>query len=308
MLNLAQRPLYYLDFNHQKQFGSAEHFYHFLWGYLLPAMSQVVNIGSNGQPASHARFLFRTCGPVMDNLIHETAGLFDLDYQLVDKEYGDAAATKIPVPRWDVELRELDSRRPMKLDRRLGQCLVRRWQHRRTAARLAGDIHRVRASFKAKVAGVHTGDAVRTFAGKFLVLKRSAQPAYYEPGGKAEVPGYGTARRSLVGLEESVRTLQEQDLPVVLFEPGSVSLTEQIQAFSNCRGIAGIYGAEFANVVWMPPDTPVIWIYDTNTNHIPWITKQLSQLLRLRFVPVKAADKAAPALPLDILGKWLVSP
>jgi len=49
-------------------------------------------------------------------------------------------------------------------------------------------------------------------------------------------------------------------MSVALFEPGSVSLAEQIRIFSQCKGVAGIYGAEFANVIWMPPHTPVIWI------------------------------------------------
>ncbi len=291
--------MYYLSFNSQIRFGSVEHFYHFLWGYLLPGMSQILEIRGNCQPVSKVRFLFHTCGPVMDKLLHEIACLFDLDYQLVGREYNDAAATKILVPRWDIDLAKLALAPTVNQNPSLEH-----WRAA-TAARLAGNINSVKAALMAKVAAVHTSDTVRRLAGKFLVLKRSAQPAYYARGGMAEIPGYGTARRSLVGLEEAVQSLQKQNLPVELFEPGSVSLTEQIQAFSNCKGISGIYGAEFGNVVWMPPRAPVIWIYDTTADRIPWITKQLSELLRLRFVPIKAAEDAAPALPLDSLRNWL---
>lgn len=141
---------------------------------------------------------------------------------------------------------------------------------------------------------------------KFLILRRSPQPAFYEPGGKAERPGYGTARRSLIGLNESVQSLQSRNLPISLFEPGSVSLAEQIQAFRCCKGICGIYGAEFANVIWMQPGTVVMWVYKSTTNYIPWMTKQLSQLLNLRFIPIKAADDEAPALPVDSVSSWLL--
>lgn len=158
----------------------------------------------------------------------------------------------------------------------------------------------------AKVSETQTSEKIRALEGKFLILKRSAQPAFYERSGMAEIPGYGTGRRSLVGLEASVQLLQEQNLPVELFEPGSVTLAQQILAFSTCQGISGIFGAEFANVVWMQPGTSVIWIYNSTASRIPWITRELSQLLKLRFVPIKAANDVAPSLPVNSLRNWLL--
>ncbi len=292
--------VYYLNFDKKAHPGSVEHFYHFLWGYLLPCMAQILKIQSNCPPASQVRFLFHTCGPVMDKLLHEIAGLFDLDYALVSREHNDAALTKILVPRWDIELANLA------LVPTANQSpAVEHWRAS-TAARLGGNISIVKKALMAKVAAAQSSNTMRALAGKFLILKRSAQPAFYERNGKAEVPGYGTARRSLVRLEETVQSLQKRNLPVALFEPGSVSLVEQIQVFSRCQGVAGIYGAEFANVIWMQPGTPVIWIYSASAKRLPWMTEQLSLLLRLRFMPIKAVDDSAPELPLELFSNWLL--
>lgn len=291
--------MHHLIFDNQYGFGSSEHFYHFLWGYLLPGVSQVLKIQDSSQPAGNSRFLFHTCGPVMDGLLHETASLFDIEYRIVDRDHSDPVAKRVLLPRWDIELAMLTSATRTKLN----QSLNSRQSARK--ASLTDSISKVKSAFMKRAISPQVGHDAQKFADKFLILRRSAQPVYYEPGGQAEIKGYGVARRTLVGLEQSIELLRSQNMPVALFEPGSVSLAEQVGAFAACRGIAGIYGAEFANVLWLPPDTPVIWIYNKNADRMPWITGQLCELLRLRFIPVRANDDDAPELPLAVLREWL---
>lgn len=294
---MGRSSVYHLSFDNRVRFGSSEHYYHFLWGYLLPGLSEISRVKGDGQPSTDIEFHFRTCGPVMDKILHESAYLFNIKYKIFNRDYIDPAARIILVPRWDVEIVRL-SRENQPSAGGGAQNL----RSRRKASLLA-DINAVRSAFMTKVIDSQPASNLHEFRNKFIAIQRSAQPAYYNHGGMAEIPGYGLGRRTLFRLEETVLSLQAKDVPIALFEPGSVSLAEQIVAFADCKGVAGIFGAEFANIVWMPPSAIVIWIYNHGATQIPWVTQQLSQLLQLNFIPVKAKDDNTPTLPVDIFVK-----
>ena len=60
-----------LHFDNRMDNGSPEHFFHFMWGYLLPAAHETLERLSAG--ARREKFVFTSCGPKMDRLIAEVA-------------------------------------------------------------------------------------------------------------------------------------------------------------------------------------------------------------------------------------------
>jgi hypothetical protein len=69
-----------LNYDASVPFGSCEHYYHFLWGYLLPAFHEMIAIESNAEALdSKRRYLLRSCGPLMDPITREAFSLFQCD-------------------------------------------------------------------------------------------------------------------------------------------------------------------------------------------------------------------------------------
>jgi hypothetical protein len=64
-----------------------EHFFHFMWGYLLPAASALIDLRS-GPPSDQCsdEFVFTSCGPVMDAKTAEMARLLGVAAIVEDEE------------------------------------------------------------------------------------------------------------------------------------------------------------------------------------------------------------------------------
>src|SRR5438093_24212 len=71
----AMRRNYLLAFDGRRGTGVREHFFHFLWGYLLPAAHDIIELQSDclSHPLEN-EFIFVSCGPVMDTKTAELAG------------------------------------------------------------------------------------------------------------------------------------------------------------------------------------------------------------------------------------------
>jgi len=225
--------------------GSIQHFWHFVFGYLLPAVDAL-------PPRSHLarwldrfrrpdrrppEYLFESCGPLMDPVLRECFEAFRLRYTIEEKQAilaRQPPPRRLPLEHWDAftlqpEHQPALRQRLTRVVPRLRRVLINRCPCRRT-----------HGAFD-----------------KVLILMRSPEPAFYAPGGGAQVSGYGAARRRLANPEAIRDHFQQAGHPAGLYEPGVHSLACQMEVFTRARGIIGIKGAEWANLIWTPPGTPV---------------------------------------------------
>lgn len=88
---------YTLHFESQFTYGSCEHFFHFMWGYFLPAIHRI----SEEQDKDNT-YIFRSCGPFMDEHIHAVMQANQIKYRIEAKDFSCDASEDIFLPRWDV--------------------------------------------------------------------------------------------------------------------------------------------------------------------------------------------------------------
>src|SRR5438552_3591169 len=100
----AMRCTYVLAFDAGRGTGVREHFFHFMWGYLLPAAHAIIHLQSHTVPHQpQDEFIFGSCGPVMDTKTAEMARLLGVEYSIVqdEREARTPGTTTIVVRRWD---------------------------------------------------------------------------------------------------------------------------------------------------------------------------------------------------------------
>jgi hypothetical protein len=266
----AEQWRVHLDWSEQ---GSLEHYWHYLLGVILPLADLYRR---NPGRLRDARLLLDSCGPVMDSVI--TGPGLDLAVEIVD---GPPRIRREPMwrfrlhamlRRWRHALRLSPSWRP-KLEapvirlprwdaylRRHGSADVEFTEALAAVAKLMADLARDRGCCRSGSEGV------------YLLLRRSDPPPYFAPGGPAgrgAYGRYGSARRTLQGLEVCRDTLAEAGVASVIYEPGAHDLACQMRQFASARGIVGIRGAEFANMVWASPAALVLMIAYDRMDHAP---------------------------------------
>lgn len=133
---------------------------------------------------------------------------------------------------------------------------------------------------------------------KHLILRRSAQPAYYAPNGGARVETYGTGRRHFSGIEEGQTQLEARGVACMPYEPGAHNLGCQISHFSQCAGIIGVRGAEFANMIWLPEHARQIIFLSQGFAHSP-PQRALAQLLGLHYQEIASSGESGAHLDIE---------
>ena len=79
-----------------------------------------------------------------------------------------------------------------------------------------------------------------------------------------------------------------------------------MEAFRHCKGVVGVRGAEFANVLWMEPKSKVI-VIDPLTMDTPPIHKPLVKLLGLKYYELQTKEGPRPTLSADRIAEHLMS-
>ncbi|MEP0708728.1 glycosyltransferase 61 family protein [Parvibaculum sp.] len=212
--------------------GSVQHYWHFMFGYLLPAMDYITT-----RDGADETYLIESCGPVMDKLLVEALPALGADFRILDKaEIATAFAgcQRVDLDHWDHYT--LD---PAKRDE------------------LRSRIDRVVPILRARMPNRCPCGVTETCRNRILLLDRSSMPDFYKPGGGTDSPSYGSARRAIRNLAETRQRMRARGYPVIVYEPGRHELGCQIDVFSNARGVVGIRGAEFANMLWAPAGIPV---------------------------------------------------
>jgi hypothetical protein len=306
---LPQR--YFMAFDQRRGMGVQEHFFHFMWGYLLPAAHAIIDMQA-GASADRVRseFVFTSCGPVMDAKTAEMARLLGIECSIVqDEREGRRPGTiTVPVQRWDSFL--CDYSRSSGLPRRaVALGALRQAAHQRSIPpviwsrrRIVQEIRRLRRVVLATVPGRDEAGACGEDARCYYILKRSEQPPYYAPGrGGARTPTYGTSRRSLLGIEGAAVALSRESHRVEVFEPGRHTLAEQIRAFRSCRGIIAIRGAELANIVWLGATSKVIVINAGKFQLPAPPARGLAKLLGIDYAEIELGEDCYPALTDELI-------
>ncbi len=298
-----------MKFDESADFGSVEHYFHFIWGYLLPALNEIIKIDSDAHKKRIAEYHFRSCGPIMDTLIDELLSFYTIDYKIMSLIMldNDNNNREILVPRWDKWL--IDSRVTEDVKwtwKNIALSNITLWfKKNRYRTDFFSSIQHLKKNVMQKTDNASLRDNSNLSSKSYLILKRSSQPKYYEKGGQAEIATYGTARRELIGLEEAAESLRKRDIPIKIFEPGQYTLQEQIIAFSHCKGVIGIEGAEFANLIWMKPKSKVIMIRPKLMVDPPAL-EALAKILKLDFFGLSADEGWRPKLDPDLIYKILV--
>ena len=237
-----------------------------------------------------ARFYLCSCGPVMDRLTAEMMELLSLRFTLLPRNARSniPSHTLVHVPRWDILLYRAVVWKRASTSHRIRQVFRR---HRRSYgpplsepeySRLLSQIQVTRAAVLERVALEHSRKGHAPYSDAYLMLTRSEAVRFYEKGGGAQIPGYGTSRRALRGVDEAIALLTDRGINVVAYEPGSHSLVHQITAFFCCKGIFALRGAEFANLIWMRPGSSVVMIAPRQMK-IPLLQGLLSTIFGLEY-------------------------
>src|SRR5262249_14024358 len=105
----AMSHRYFMAFDERRGTRVQEHFFHFMWGYLLPAASAIIDMQA-GASTDRVRgeFVFSSCGPVMDAKTAAMARLLGIESSIVrdERESHRPGTVSVPVPRWDAFLCE----------------------------------------------------------------------------------------------------------------------------------------------------------------------------------------------------------
>lgn len=305
---VSQIKLYFAD---RIKRGSVENYWHFMLGYYLPLMHYFLDAEKKQVEIDHSQFLIHHCGPIMNKIIEESLSELKINYAFVDnlklvdpgrrsfsrrvyqklfRIFGRTTnigytCTKINgdvvIPRWDIQLSK-NSSHPVSFLR---------------------TIDSLRDSLQRKLATAYCCPEDKV-EGKFLLIKRSPQPSYYDDRRKGEWSGYGTGRRALLGLDEACERLNSKGIDTIIYEPGTHDMACQINHFFRCSGLIGVRGAEFANMFWMRPNAKVILIntpyFKKRLKDIP-PPRKLASLLALDYHEIEHNEES-PVLDAYLLG------
>lgn len=132
----------------------------------------------------------------------------------------------------------------------------------------------------------------------WLIIKRAAPPEIIssEAGKKARwFPGYGSERRELRGIEEGVKELESVGYLVKARSTGDLGLLQQITEFYSSKVLVGVRGAEFANMIWMDPESKVyLWMSSSFQNEP--IQRKLASACQIRYHEIPHEGQVSPVM------------
>lgn len=291
--------------------GRLQRFFHYMWGYLLPALAEAHRISQDcPHPCRH--FVMVSCGPHLDRGATELFDRLGLELTCADARVAaeDTSLEQIEIQRWDLLSMKLWAVRTPRLSRK-------RLRYLRRSVPVILHYSNVKSELRERISRVRNWVIPQLTVGspiagdlpapdQYLVLKRSPPPPLpaTDSSLKHVFRTYGTESRSLQGVEEAAAELQSRGNKIEVFEPGKYTLVDQIRVFANCRGIIGIRGSEFANQIWLKPGSPVVMISPHSMGPAE-LQQTLPWLLDLDYHELTTDDKH-PTLQADDVAGYLV--
>lgn len=310
---MQQSNIYY-RFDNRVSFGFPDEFFHFMWGYLLPTLVEI----SKNPRSNISHHLIRSCGPTMDQLTEDITRLLDYEVTIVPERSvrRDLTTRRVWVPRFDIglmrshfmpkEAHAVKSIRKMRKRLRRRPAKWRKFSDEQYDEQLTEALSHLRTTVVNQLGKLEPNSNLDVYKDQYLILKRSEQPEDFCTEKKRQKisPGYGIARRSLLGTDEAESLLRAKQFPVRVFEPGRHTMLEQISVYANCKGIIGIRGAEFANVIWMPTGSLITMIWPAQMK-LPSLQEQQARLLGLNYLESKIDRDSTPTLDPDFVATAL---
>ncbi|GEM_PF-2922451 len=252
--------------------GSPQKYWHYLWGYLLPTISFLIDKEASERHVPPP--IFESYGPLMDGVLADYMSILALDYRMAAPHENLASSQYMErfVPRWDVlqfsmawpYLRELPiSPAPSRQERwRNGIQVLRQRKLDALTSGMKGRrlLRRIEALKRFILHALSENEPADSTGSPYLVIDRSSAPAAQHDPNCRFVQEYGTATKSLRGVARTVAKLKDLGFNVERFEPGAVGQIEQITRFSNARGVIAIRGSDLANILWLKPGSKLIVI------------------------------------------------
>jgi len=237
----------------------------------------------------------------MDRITNQLLSVFDFDFKVVNADTLATIgknATPVKVPRWDILMRDnvnRHARRGMSPRKRL--VGVYHWLlqlgHMLKLPSQIRTVHQLLAHQIPLGTPDMAGTDLQELQDTYLLIKRSAPPKAYERSAlNKEATDYGTERRSLNGVEEAIDALGKAGIKAMAYEPGIHDIKHQINMLYHCKGIVGIRGAEFANMVWLKPKSKCIMI-DTTHIDAPPPQRVLAKAMHLNYTELSTTEKHA---------------
>ena len=272
-------------------YGAKDHFFHFMLAYLLPSIHFFFKNLKKGITKNNIGIFleFEDCGPLMNPVIKELTELLDIPNEIINKQINSFDEI-VYVPRWDKELRDsfffiFHHNKKFIFNKiiliRLIKEVVFKFDLGSIRFKFREDL-----LFTRKIILQRLNNLERPDNPTYLLLDRSDNHSYYTTKGET----YGKARRGLLNLEEGFNDLIKKGVPVNIIQPGSHSILYQIEAFNQSKGVIGIRGAEFANLIWLEPGSKVVVL--SKAILIPHL-RNYAALLGLKLV-VKGRDTDYP--------------
>jgi len=261
-------------------FGCKDHFFHFLLGYVIPALCI-------SHEALCRHVIFEDCGPLMNPKLADACQIASFDLAPVIHKNSPKQHSSIPVlvPRWDAQLVRFDgssqTMEEIKAFRSktayIRQLMLERSQ---TTCKKQGTFERWQRT-------------------DVLVLKRSPNHPYYAPGGPSRFPEYGNGRRALLNTSEIAAHLAASGRSAQEVDMGQLPLWEQITAFHRASSVVGVRGAEFAHLFWMQPGSTAV-MFATPAGRENNASRSLSEIFDLRFISPRVKSNFFSIQPEEV--------
>lgn len=279
-----------------------EEFYHFMLGYCLPGMNELLKRleGSHISEVDIEKY-----GPIMDQKFAELLNLFSIHHRFVEphEDTPPGTATIYP-PRWDIWSFDIISYRSLGVFAKmkvLAKSILQKpyavdsfWWNQKGFRK---EIKRLTQHILERL------DIMDNSSNEILLLKRSGRSELYDKQKeRGNLHRYGVERRALIGLEEAQKKFVGNGLNMIIFEPGEYSLVEQIRKFRACSAIVTIRGAELANVMWMKPGTKAV-VIDGFGNSVNSPTQILADIMGVKFDVIRIPKNDYPELDGDLIAR-----
>lgn len=270
-----------LAYDESKPSGPKQNFFHYLWGYLMPAILFIHKKGA----ADH--YIFHSCGPVMDEMASSFMNHLQLKFDILSqKAFDELQGTAILLDRLDSTL--LFARVSplsanlipvMGLKEKYEAFKQRiKWLTNRERQKQYANATRSLNEIRQLVFNLLEDDLINPtkYKDKIIILQRAEEPEFYSEKGKSIEKGYGKSRRHLKNVNRFIEL--HANYRLITYTPGNDNLVEQIKVFSQSAGIIAIRGAEIANLAWVRPGCKIVIFrnqeYPYPSEHIHALSRQ----------------------------------
>jgi hypothetical protein len=187
-----------LQFDPSLPWGSKEHYFHALHGYMLPGLHHALAHG-------YGSVKFEDCGPLIQPRLVDSCALVGLTY--VDP-HASVDADVYRVPRWDRYLLHFDGPPP-------------------TASVI--DWYRLMVTPMLQLMQFNAQSNLPEFYKQFdretvAVIRRSDDHPFYHTARMASFPAYGAGRTALTNVDEVAHRLRSEGIAAQIVEFGAMSL------------------------------------------------------------------------------------